>query len=134
MQSHRPSHLVLVVFNPHVLDGLLNRLLRQHRAMQLNGRQFQIAGNIRVFYLQSLLHLHAFDQLSRVGGRSYRGTTSKCLNNISLTLNTAFSIVVPSSFSYICNFITSPQAGAPTSPVPTFFFCLSIEPTFLGFS
>jgi hypothetical protein len=49
------------------------------------------------------------------------------------TLNTAFSMVVPSSLSYICNFITSPQAGAPTNPVPTFFLFLSNDPTFLGF-
>ena len=134
MQSLQPSDLVLVVFDPHILNGLLDGLFRQHGAMQLNGWQLQIAGDIRVFYLQGLFHLHAFDQLSRVGGRSYRRTTPECLNNISLTLNTAFSIVVPSSFSSICNFITSPQAGAPTSPVPTFFFCLSMEPTFLGFS
>lgn len=49
-------------------------------------------------------------------------------------LKTAFSIVYPSSFNSICNFITSPQAGAPTNPVPTFFLFLSKDPTFLGFS
>ena len=48
-------------------------------------------------------------------------------------LKTAFSIV-PSGFTLIYNFITSPQAGAPTSPVPTAGSLLSIVPTFLGFS
>lgn len=33
-----------------------------------------------------------------------------------------------------CSFITSPHAGAPTSPVPTFLAFLSKDPTFLGFS
>lgn len=32
------------------------------------------------------------------------------------------------------SFITSPHAGAPTSPVPTFLSFLFREPTFLGFS
>jgi hypothetical protein len=53
---------------------------------------------------------------------------------IFFTLNTAFSIVFPSADTYIYNFITSPQAGAPTRPVPTFLLFLSNEPTFLGFS
>jgi hypothetical protein len=39
------------------------------------------------------------------------------------------SIITPFSFTSICNFITSPQAGAPTR-----VFFLSKEPTFLGFS
>jgi hypothetical protein len=34
----------------------------------------------------------------------------------------------------ICSFITSPQAGAPTSPVPTLGSFLSREPTLRGFS
>ena len=33
-----------------------------------------------------------------------------------------------------CSFMTSPQAGAPTRPVPTFTSLLSREPTFRGFS
>jgi hypothetical protein len=33
-----------------------------------------------------------------------------------------------------CNFMTSPHAGAPTNPVPTFLDVLSRDPTFLGFS
>ena len=44
------------------------------------------------------------------------------------------SIIFPSSSTSICSFITSPQAGAPTKPVPTFFFLASNLPTFLGFS
>lgn len=57
------------------------------------------------------------------------------------------SIIVPFSSTSNCNFITSPQAGAPTKPVPTLqifsknqiksiyvFFFLSRLPTFLGFS
>ncbi len=32
--------------------------------------------------------------------------------------------------SFTCNFITSPQAGAPTSPVPTDFLDLSRDPTY----
>lgn len=47
-------------------------------------------------------------------------------------LKTAFSIV-PSSLTFIYNFMTSPQAGAPTNPVPTIGSFLSKVPTFLGF-
>jgi hypothetical protein len=42
-------------------------------------------------------------------------------------LNLASSIV-PSSATRICSFITSPQAGAPTTAVPTFFAVLSKLP------
>jgi hypothetical protein len=34
----------------------------------------------------------------------------------------------------ICSFITSPQAGAPTMPVPTPLSPLSNDPTLRGFS
>ncbi|TGZ48090.1 Uncharacterized protein DBV15_08757 [Temnothorax longispinosus] len=44
------------------------------------------------------------------------------------------SIILPLSSTLICSFITSPQAGAPTRPVPTCSSFLSKEPTFLGFS
>ena len=44
------------------------------------------------------------------------------------------SIIFPLSSTSICNFITSPHAGAPTRPVPTFFFLASNFPTFRGFS
>jgi hypothetical protein len=37
-------------------------------------------------------------------------------------------------FTLICSFITSPQAGAPTMPVPTLSSPLSKEPTLRGFS
>lgn len=43
------------------------------------------------------------------------------------------SMILPSSSTLIWSFITSPHAGAPTSPVPTFLSCLSKLPTFLGF-
>ena len=44
------------------------------------------------------------------------------------------SRILPSSPILSCNRITSPQAGAPTSPVPTFGSALSMLPTFRGFS
>jgi hypothetical protein len=44
------------------------------------------------------------------------------------------SVTTPFSSTLICSFITSPQAGAPTKPVPTSSAALSREPTFLGFS
>lgn len=44
------------------------------------------------------------------------------------------SMIFPLSSTLICSFITSPQAGAPTSPVPTFLSFLSREPTLRGFS
>ena len=44
------------------------------------------------------------------------------------------SIIFPSSSTLIWSFMTSPQAGAPTRPVPTCLSFLSREPTFLGFS
>lgn len=43
----------------------------------------------------------------------------------------AVSTISPLSFTLICNFITSPHAGAPTRPVPTFLSALSKLPTFL---
>ena len=44
------------------------------------------------------------------------------------------SMIFPLSSTSICSFITSPHAGAPTRPVPTFFFFASNFPTFRGFS
>ena len=44
------------------------------------------------------------------------------------------STMLPSSSTLICSFMTSPHAGAPTSPVPTFASFLSKDPTFRGFS
>ena len=39
---------------------------------------------------------------------------------------------LPSPLTWICNFMTSPQAGAPTSPVPTCEDALSIDPATLA--
>eukprot|EP00835_Amoeboradix_gromovi_P005059 NODE_441_length_8548_cov_0.413185.p8 type:complete len:108 gc:universal NODE_441_length_8548_cov_0.413185:3349-3672(+) len=44
------------------------------------------------------------------------------------------SVIFPLSSTFICNFMTSPHAGAPTSPVPTPLSFLSNFPTFLGLS
>lgn len=44
------------------------------------------------------------------------------------------SVIMPDSSTCICNFITSPQAGAPTMPVPTRLTSRANDPTFLGFS
>jgi len=44
------------------------------------------------------------------------------------------SWITPSSEMRSCRRITSPQAGAPTSPVPTLGSLLSRVPTFRGFS
>lgn len=44
------------------------------------------------------------------------------------------SIILPFSSTLSCSFMTSPQAGAPTSPVPTLSSVLSREPTLRGFS
>lgn len=51
-------------------------------------------------------------------------------------LNLASSIVFPSSETFNCNCITSPHAGAPTSPIPIDLSCAAFSklPTFLGFS
>jgi hypothetical protein len=43
------------------------------------------------------------------------------------------SVIIP-SMTLICNFITSPQAGAPTMPVPTPSSSLAKLPTLRGFS
>ena len=48
-------------------------------------------------------------------------------------LNLASSMT-PCSLTRICSFMTSPQAGAPTRPVPTSAASLSSEPTLRGFS
>lgn len=47
-------------------------------------------------------------------------------------LKQASTILPLSSSTLICNFMTSPQAGAPTRPVPTLGSFLSNDPTFLG--
>src|SRR6185312_6866093 len=44
------------------------------------------------------------------------------------------SSMTPASFTLICRRITSPHAGAPTRPVPTFGSSLSSVPTLRGFS
>jgi hypothetical protein len=44
------------------------------------------------------------------------------------------SVITPLSSTRICNFITSPHAGAPTSPVPTLGSVFGRAPAFLGFS
>jgi hypothetical protein len=44
------------------------------------------------------------------------------------------SSMMPSAPTLICSFITSPQAGAPTRPVPTALSSLSNAPTLRGFS
>src|SRR5205814_1103825 len=44
------------------------------------------------------------------------------------------SWILPSSPIFTCSRMTSPQAGAPTRPVPTLGSDLSRVPTFLGFS
>lgn len=44
------------------------------------------------------------------------------------------SMILPLSSTLICNFMTSPQAGAPTNPVPTFLSFLFKDPTLRGFS
>ena len=49
-------------------------------------------------------------------------------------LNFASSIILFEGFTLICNFKTSPQAGAPTIAVPIFFVFLEKLPTFLGVS
>ena len=48
-------------------------------------------------------------------------------------LNLASSIS-PSGPTLICSFMTSPQAGAPTRPVPTSSEFLSSDPMLRGFS
>jgi hypothetical protein len=42
--------------------------------------------------------------------------------------------MTPSDPTRICSFITSPQAGAPTIPVPTASSSFLNEPTLRGFS
>ena len=49
-------------------------------------------------------------------------------------LNFASSMTFVSGFTLSCRRITSPHAGAPTSPVPTVSSSLSSVPTFRGFS
>uniref|UniRef100_A0A6B0U989 Putative secreted protein n=1 Tax=Ixodes ricinus TaxID=34613 RepID=A0A6B0U989_IXORI len=44
------------------------------------------------------------------------------------------STIFPCSSTLIWSFMTSPQAGAPTRPVPTFSSFLFNEPTLRGFS
>ena len=44
------------------------------------------------------------------------------------------SWMIPSGETWICSFITSPQAGAPTMPVPTFGSSFGRLPTLRGFS
>ena len=49
-------------------------------------------------------------------------------------INGVASSIMPASFTLIISFITSPHAGAPTMPVPTFGSFLSKVPTLRGFS
>lgn len=123
----------LTIFEFHILDCLFDGLLRQHWAMHLNRWQFEIIGNVWIFYLQCVFNFHSLYKLCCIWTWGNRWTATKSLNYSIFTLKTAFSMVVPSSFSSIWSFMTSPQAGAPTNPVPTFFFDFSREPTLRGF-
>lgn len=49
-------------------------------------------------------------------------------------LNFTSTILPVLSSTLICNFITSPHAGAPTKPVPTFESVLGNDPTLRGCS
>lgn len=60
------SDSFIIVFGPNILDSLLDGFFGKHRAVQLNGRQFEVTGNIGVLDLQGLLDLHTFDELGCV--------------------------------------------------------------------
>lgn len=56
-----------VVFRFDVLNGFFDGLLSEHGAVHLHGGQLEVVGNVAVSDLQSFLHLHALDELGRVG-------------------------------------------------------------------
>jgi len=61
------SNLVLIiVLDLDVLDCLFDGFLCEHGAVQFDRRKLKVAGNVGILYLESLLQLHALDELSRI--------------------------------------------------------------------
>lgn len=51
----------------HILDGLLDGLLCQHRAVQFNWGQLQVLCDLAVLNFESVFNFHALDNLGGVG-------------------------------------------------------------------
>jgi len=61
-----------------IVDGRLDSILGQHRAVQLDGWQAQLLCNLRVADLARLLKSHAPDKFGQVGrGRDGRAATKR---------------------------------------------------------
>uniref|UniRef100_H2UHQ0 Si:ch211-191d15.2 n=1 Tax=Takifugu rubripes TaxID=31033 RepID=H2UHQ0_TAKRU len=83
----------------------------------------------------------AFDSLARLRSLDLANNLWACRCDILYLYRWLLSGGVRTAADIVCTepthlahhvFITSPQAGAPTNPVPTFLEFLSREPTFLG--
>src|SRR5881409_4021656 len=90
----------------------LDRVLGQHRAVDLHRRQLQLVDDVGVLDLRRLVDAMALPQPK--------------------VLNLASSMTPVSRLTLICSFITSPHSGAPTSPVPTPGVSLPKDPTLRG--
>eukprot|EP01016_Furgasonia_blochmanni_P046173 TRINITY_DN6610_c0_g1_i4.p2 TRINITY_DN6610_c0_g1~~TRINITY_DN6610_c0_g1_i4.p2 ORF type:complete len:130 (-),score=7.41 TRINITY_DN6610_c0_g1_i4:126-515(-) len=120
--------LDLVVLFLEIFNGFLNSVLSEHTAMQLDRGQLQIGCDVAVLNVQRLINGHSSDEFSGIraardgGPATIRLILIVFLRYIKMnfgadhTLNTAFSMVFPSGPTSICSFMTSPHAGAPTSP------------------
>ena len=51
-----------------ILDGLLNGVFGQHRAVELDGGEVKVLGDVTVLDVGGLVEFHAGDELGGVGG------------------------------------------------------------------
>lgn len=75
--SHRPR--LDGILRNVVLNGGLDGILREHAAVQLDGRQLEVAGDVRVLDGQHILHGAPLDPLGRHGAGGDGGAAAKGL-------------------------------------------------------
>jgi hypothetical protein len=106
-----------------VVHGRLDGVFGQDGAVDLDRRQRQLFGDLGVLDGRAS---------SRVLPLTHSVTSERGDGRAAAIGLELASSITPVGLTLICSFITSPQAGAPTMPVPTSSL-LSNEPTLRGF-
>jgi hypothetical protein len=119
------------VLVPVIVDRGLDRVLGEHRAVDLDRREAELLDDLGVADLLALVEALALEPLGREAGRRDRRAAPEALELGVLDLAVSPTLI------WSC--ITSPHSGAPTSPTPTsarslISFWVPNEPTLRGFS
>mmetsp|Transcript_20750 Transcript_20750/g.49042 ORF Transcript_20750/g.49042 Transcript_20750/m.49042 type:complete len:213 (+) Transcript_20750:401-1039(+) len=80
-RSSRGGGLLSFLLGFPVLHGGLDGVFRQHRAVELDGRELQVGGDVRVLDRQNLVHALSLDPLGGHGGRGDRRTAPEGLED-----------------------------------------------------